>query len=1081
MTETLLPRSADGEPSGHFASLRLQVLGPLRVWHDSVEVAPGPRQQAYLLALLLARAGRPIGAGELIELIWGDKEPASALNVLHKYVGSLRRLLEPTLRPREPSAYLVRSADGYLCTAGPEVLDLARFRQLLTTARVTRGQNREAAALDHYVAALELWNGPAGGSATQHGPAAIPIFAGLDDEFFAACVEASELANSQDRPDRVLPALHLASTMAPLHEPVHAGLVRSLCAAGRQAEALTAYDLIRRRLADDLGIDPGAALRSAQRHVFEQRPETGPRPAPPSLRTVPAAADLDRQLVGRAEEFDLIRGAVEPALETGTAVVLLEGEPGIGKTSLLHEVARHARHRAAHVVWGHGLQGGGVPALWPWVEIVGSLLDTRPAARRAEWLAGDLGHLLGSRDAAGAAPPVPDDRAQFRLFEQVVGVISESASEHPVLIVLDDLQWADLASLQLLEHVVARLPAGTAVVAALRNRDPSLSLELARVLAAASRIPGHRRVLVGPLAEPDVAELMRRETGHVPAVEVSRAVHARTAGNPFFVQEVARLLSDDSTVTEESVVRSGVPLTVRDVVRDRMAALDPGAQELLQTAALAGRSVELVLLTRIAGADVATCLERLEPVRELGLVGPAPGDAFTYCFTHDLVREAVCEAIPPGRAASLHRAIADAIEAVGPSDESFAERTAHHLWEAGPLIEPARAISALLRAGARATTKTALRDAERHLVRAVERARGAALPELELEALTWLIAVAGMRSMFGASSVQLLERAEAVAKTLGREREAASFLFSRWTAHVQGLDLERSCVLADRLLKQGSTSRDPVVRGYGDSAWGIQQWHLGRIGASFRHLTATASHAPSDDHTPDQVRDGLRLLTTAILAEISAYHGKSSEARKLLDALVAAAGDDAYATTVATSIAARAACVVGDPEWALRAADRGIAADPHFSFGFLGTYLRLARWWALAMSGHDPGAAADEAERLVVANLTNPVRSCVSTWYALLAQMRLAAGSPGAAAVALDQADNFRDRYGQRSADGLLLLVRAELAKEIAGPDAAVRLAERARAVARRQEAYLFVQRADHFLAGLTRSTDRAGRELGVQ
>ncbi|MET9273113.1 AAA family ATPase [Kribbella sp. NPDC003557] len=728
MTETLLPRSADGENLG---SLRLQVLGPLRVWHDSVEVAPGPRQQAYLLALLLAHAGRPIGAGELIDLIWGEKEPASALNVLHKYVGSLRRLLEPTLRPREPSAYLVRSANGYLCTAGPEVLDLARFRQLLTTARATR----EAAALDHYVAALELWSGPAGGSAA-HGPAAIPIFAGLDDEFFGACVEATELAISQDRPDRVLPALHLASTMAPLHEPVHAGLVRSLCAAGRQAEALTTYDLVRRRLADDLGIDPGAALRSAQRQVFDQSPAAGLQPASYSLRTMPAAADLDRQLVGRVQEFDLIRKAVEPALTSGTAVVLLEGEPGIGKTSLLHEVARHARHRAAHVVWGHGLQGGGVPALWPWVEVVGSVLETRSTTRRAEWLAGDLGHLTGSRDAAGAAPPVPDDGARFRLFEEVVGVISESASEHPLLIVLDDLQWADPASLQLLEHVVARLPAGTAVVAALRNRDPSLSLELARALAAASRIAGHRRLLVGPLAEPDVAELIRRETGRLPTAEVSRAVHARAAGNPFFVQEIARLLADDTTVTEDSVVQSGVPLTVRDVVRDRMGALDPGAQELLQMAALAGRSVELVLLARIASADVATCLERLEPVRDLGLIGPAPGDPFTYCFTHDLVREAVCEAVPPGRAASLHRGIADAIEALGTGDESVAERTAHHLWEAGPLIDRARAVSALLRAGARATAKTALHDAERHLVRAVERARGAALPELELEALT---------------------------------------------------------------------------------------------------------------------------------------------------------------------------------------------------------------------------------------------------------------------------------------------------------------------------------------------------------
>ncbi|OIJ25986.1 ATP-binding protein [Nocardioides luteus] len=1063
MVETLIPRSVDEQPVGDAGSLRLQVLGPLRVWQGGVEIDPGPRQQSYLLALLLAHAGRPIGAGELIDLIWGENEPASALNVIHKYVGSLRRLLEPDLRPRQPGAFILRSStNGYLCTAGPDVLDLARFRQLVAEARTALDKNREAAALDHLVAALELWSGPAGGGAA-HSPAALPIFAGLDDEFFGACVEAADLAISQNRPDRVLSALHLASTMAPLHEPVHASLVRSLCAAGQQAEALTVYDGIRRRLADELGIDPGAALRSAQRQVLEQTA----LPAPPAPRTPPAAT-LDGELVGRAQEFDLLRSAVEPALAAGTAVVLLEGEPGIGKTCLLQEIARHAQDRAARVVWGHGLQGGGAPAMWPWVEVVRTLLESRSTTRRAEWRSGDLSRLTETRDAAGSAPAVPDDGAQFRLFEEVVGVISESAAERPLVIVLDDLHWADPASLHLFDHVVARLPAGTAVVAAMRNRGPSLSSELARTLAAASRFRGHRRLLIGPLAEPGVAELMRRETGDLPAAEVSRAVHARTAGNPFFVQEVARLLTDGNTVTEESVLRSGVPLTVRDVVRDRMAALEPGVQNLLQLAALAGRSVELVLLARIAATDVATCLEQLEPVRDLGLAGPAPGDPFSYRFAHDLVREAVCETIPPGRAASLHRAIADAIEAVGINDDSLAERVAHHLWEAGPLIDPARTVSALLRAGARATAKTALRDAERHLVRAVERARGGTLPELELEALSRLIAVAGMRSLYGASSVDLLERAESVAKTLGQERQAASFLFSRWAAHVQGLEHERSGILAARLLEQGSTSSDPVVRGYGDAAWAFQQWHLGHVGASYRHLTATASPGLPDDHRPDPVWDGLRLLIAATLAEISAYHGKSARAREVLDGLIASAGDDAYAIAVATCMAARAASVIGDPEWALQVADRGIAADPRFSFVFVGTYVRLARFWALAMTGRDPGPAADAAERLIVANLTNPIRSSVSTWYALLAEMRLVAGDPGAAAVALDRADAYRDRYGQRSADGLHLLVRAKLAKTLGDPGTAVRLAEQARVVAGRQEAYLFVQRAEVLLGDLT-------------
>jgi len=529
------------------------------------------------------------------------------------------------------------------------------------------------------------------------------------------------------------------------------------------------------------------------------------------------------------------------------------------------------------------------------------------------------------------------------------------------------------------------------------------------------------------------------------------------------------LLAAGGVVTEEAVRSSGVPMTVRDIVRDRLAALDGDARELLEVAALVGRSVELALLARTASLDAAACLERLEPARSLGLVGPTPGDPFSYRFTHDLVRQAVSEAIPPGRAAALHGQIADAIELVGLSDESVAERVAHHLWASGPMADPARTVAALVRAGARAKAKTALGAAERQLGSAIELARRSTLHELELAALSQLIAVVGMRSMYGRASVSLLERAEEVARSLGREREAAGFLFSRWTAHCQGLELESSGPLAGRLLDQGTGSTDPVVRIYGEAAWGIHQWHLGNVGDSYRRLSAMTSGIESEDRgaDPDPVRDGLQLLTAGMFAEISAYHGDEPQARALHDSLELAAGDDPYAVTVAMTMAARSAAVVGDPHWALRLTERGIAVDPHFSFVFLGTYLRLARCWALAASGRNPGSAADEAERLILANLLSPARSCVSTWYALLAEMRIAAGALDKASAALDRADQCLERYGQRSAEGLVVLVRAQLARAAGDHPAAVQLAERARAVALRREAHLFVQRADRLLTEL--------------
>ncbi|MGW6016353.1 hypothetical protein ACWFR7_46790, partial [Streptomyces sp. NPDC055210] len=389
-----------------------------------------------------------------------------------------------------------------------------------------------------------------------------------------------------------------------------------------------------------------------------------------------------------------------------------------------------------------------------------------------------------------------------------------------------------------------------------------------------------------------MAELIHLETGVRLAPDVAISVRTRTAGNPFFVQELGRLWAADGEVTMETVLRSTVPVTVRDVVRDRLAVLDDATQELLEIAALVGRNVELVLLARTASLDVGSCLERLEPVRGLGLVGPTPGDPFSYRFTHDLVRQVVSEAIPHGRAAALHGAIADAIEETGLSDESVAERLAHHLWTAGPVADPARTVAALIRAGAQAKAKTALGAAERHLASAVDLTRKASLPELELGALSQLIAVVGMRSMYGTGSISLLERAEQVAQRLGRDREAAGFLFSRWTAHGQALDLDRSSPLARRLEELSRTSADSVVRCYGGAAAGIHEWCLGNIGASFQQLSALGSDILSthDDDVDeyDPVRSGVQLMTAGMFAEIASYHGRTAQARAVRSTLVKA-------------------------------------------------------------------------------------------------------------------------------------------------------------------------------------------------
>jgi DNA-binding SARP family transcriptional activator len=1032
--------------------LRLQILGPLRIRRAGVELDPGPPQQAYLLALLLIRAGRPVSGTELIDLLWADDVPASALNILQKYVGALRRLFEPSIAVRESGSYLQRRGGFYLFTAGSDELDVVEFRQL---AEAARAQDRSDVALDHYLRALSLWRGPAGNGLARRSGAG---FSSLNLEYLGVSVAAAELAVAAGRPERVLPALLRAAEMAPLDERVQAALVTALQAAGRPAAALSVFHKVRARLAEDLGIEPGPALQSAAERLLSRSAAADPAgstPHPPGDR-----------LVGRAGELATIRQAVEATFTGGSGLAVVEGEPGVGKTALLAQAGAEMESRGGLVVWGRCAEGAGTPSMWPWIQVINALVRGLPVRSREQWHIGELGRLVGSTAEVAETPVLPDSGARFRLFEQAVALIAAVSARRPMVLLIDDLQWADVASLDLLGHLAARLPKGTAVVGALRDRAPLPGPPVAHALAVMGRHPGLRRIHLGGFSQAEVAELVRRETGQRPDAVAAHSIHARSGGNAFFVRELARHLRDSGRFAEVAL-DAGVPDTVLDVVRDRMTELDDVAADLLRTAALLGPDIELALLTSATGVGMQTCLDHLGRLHALGLVEPVTGDPYSFRFTHDLLRESVAATTSLARAPDLHLRLAEAIEATASDDSAMVERLAHHLWSAGPLADPARTGRALLEAGRCAAGKSALEAAAGHLRLAAQVARGVGLAELELSALSLFIAVDGMRAGYVGSALELLERAEELARSLGRDREAADFLFSRWAAFSQGIQLEQAGRLARQLLDQGEASADPVVRAYGRHAWGIHNWDVGNIAESYRYLSRSAPPVQAGTLRREQapLRHDLQLLSPVMLGLMTALHGDIDGARAQLDAVADAAGDDPYAITVWSAFSVTVAALAGDPDWALRAAQRGIAQDPDFSFVFLGSYQRLARCWARAMSDGDPDAAV-QAQRLIAAALLDPPRSGLATWYGLLAEMWLRAGRPDDAAEALDRADSFVATYGQRYAEGFLLLIRAQVMRARGRPAAAVRAAlEQARALSDERGAHLFARRAEQMLA----------------
>src|ERR1700736_3511057 len=249
--------------------VRFTVLGAVRAWRGEADLDLGPPQQRAILALLLARGGQPTSLSELVDLLWRADPPASAVNIVHRYVGMLRRVLEPGLPPRAAGRWLVRHAGGYRVAADAEALDLLRFRQLAGQGREAAAHGLAAQAVPLFAAALALCQGPcADGVAAgwEH-----PSFTAVDHECLAVTREAADAALAAGLAGQVLSALRQAAGRHPLAEPVHARLMLALAAAGSQAEALAVYATVRARLADDMGLDPGAELRDAHGRVLGQQ------------------------------------------------------------------------------------------------------------------------------------------------------------------------------------------------------------------------------------------------------------------------------------------------------------------------------------------------------------------------------------------------------------------------------------------------------------------------------------------------------------------------------------------------------------------------------------------------------------------------------------------------------------------------------------------------------------------------------------------------------------------------------------------------------------------------------------------
>ncbi|MFW3170666.1 helix-turn-helix transcriptional regulator [Geodermatophilus sp. CPCC 206100] len=387
----------------------------------------------------------------------------------------------------------------------------------------------------------------------------------------------------------------------------------------------------------------------------------------------------DRPLVGRDDELTRLLAAVDRALEGRTAGVLLAGDAGVGKTRLLDELTARAAGRGVRVLTGHCVDLGdvGLPYL-PFVDLLrpvtgepftaagqpalAGLFGGRAPATAPEPPAGEAADLGRLRPHLGPRPQLDDGRLQ--LFESVAALLTELAAQTPLLVVLEDVHWADRSSRDLLRYLLARLvDEPVALVVSYRADDLHRRHPLRPLLAELVRLPGVERLELGPLADDAVGELVRGLAGGVPDRTVEDVV-ARAEGNAFYAEELLAAGQAGETL----------PIALTDVLLARVEQLSEAAQRVLRVAAVAGRQVRHDLVAAVSGlapADLEAALA--EAVHRHLLVVSADG---RYRFRHALLREAVLADLLPGERVRVHAAVADHLAAT-PGAGTAAE-LAHH-------------------------------------------------------------------------------------------------------------------------------------------------------------------------------------------------------------------------------------------------------------------------------------------------------------------------------------------------------------------------------------------------------------------
>jgi DNA-binding SARP family transcriptional activator len=640
------------------AALELRFLGEIAVVRDGQRVDLPPSKKTRGLLAYLALTGRPHRRDRLCGLLWDvADDPRGALRWS---LSRLRALVDeadcPRIRAsRDSVAFEARGARVDIlalrgrCASGLAALPV---EDLAALAKEFRGELLEGLDLGDFLD-FQAW-------CVAEREEARKLHAALLRELVGRLTGEAEAA---------LPHARALASIDPLDESARAGLVRVLVAAGRHREAEQQYEAAK-RLQRELGGASSGELEAAWRRsaatvaTASAHGEWAP-PAPPSPRAAPRP-------VGRRVEQERLEQALEEALrERAERVLLLTGEPGLGKTYLLAALGGRVRERGGTVLEGRAFEAEAGRPFGPWIDALRQL----PPGAVVPGLGGDLGALLPELGREDGTP-----RTRDRLFGAVLELLAAQAGEAPpVLLAFDDVQWLDAASAELL-HYVARMSRHRPLLLALTARAGDLydNETVQRTLRGLREMGLLEEVSLAPLGREETFELVRPLA---PGIDADR-LFAESAGNPLFALEVAR-----------SLPAGGGPLpgSLVELVRHRVDRLPSEAGDVLRWGAVLGRSFDADRLGELMALDLGRLLAALELLERHAFLRAQSGSG--YEFAHEVVRRAVYSDLSHPRRRLMHQRVAERLGRVE-AGETVAAELAHHAALAGASAVAARACAA---------------------------------------------------------------------------------------------------------------------------------------------------------------------------------------------------------------------------------------------------------------------------------------------------------------------------------------------------------------------------------------------------